>query len=181
MLTRYAILIAVALLVLAGLFSVLYIGPRLEGILATQNSLSCKVNITNYPTWQNQTAFISDLQRIGISEGSRAYNVIAQVNVTALDIDATHQLQYVSDVSGYAWVRQGWLPYLSIERYGTHWGIYIAQNNTQPIGIAFYYGVYDPQGTSRNYYGSFFGAYDLRYGSWEFSPFNPMPTCLHPP
>jgi len=93
-----------------------------------------------------------------------------------------HQPAFQQTVSGYVWVRAGWVPYTALLTNSTQWGTYFPmgqnQNEVVPRGVAFSYEVYGHDGT---WYGGFLGAYNLQAGNFTISPFHPVAQCLHPP
>lgn len=140
--------------------------------------VTCRVNLSGFPSFQNQTAKISDLSLSGLSSNSSAYSAIERVNVTELDVQMSHEPAFRQTVSGYVWVRAGWLPYTALNTNGSRWGTYFPfgenQNKATPSGVAFFYEVYGHDGT---WYGGFFSAYDLQNGNFTFSPFHPRAQC----
>ena len=144
--------------------------------------LNCTVNLSGLPFSQNQTSSIDLLSRGGFSLNSSAYRIIEPLNITKIDVEMTEQPAFQQTVSGYAWVRAGWGPYVTVTLNGSHWSTYFpysyppshAQDFVSPRGVYFLYEVYTHGG---QWMGSFISAYDIRYGNSTLSVFSPHPQC----
>ena len=149
---------------------------------AITHFLNCTVNLSGLQFFQNQTSSIDLLSRDGFSLNSSAYLTIEPLNITKIDVQMTEEPAFQQTVSGYVWVRAGWVPYVTVTVNSSRWSAYFpysyppthAQDSVAPRGVYFQYEVYTHGG---QWMGSFIGAYDMRYGNSSFSVFSPHPQC----
>lgn len=140
----------------------------------------CNIKITTFPSFQNDTPSVSDLQRLGLSSNSTTAMMVKNMDLPGVYYNITHSTTFLQRIKGFVWVSGGWGPYTSLNTNDSNWGTYFpygygsTQDSVTPKGVAFWFEVYGHDGT---WYGGFLSAYSLQLSNVTFSPYQPHVEC----